>query len=363
MEWTSKGIDPENANHAQYLMSVSETFRTEMERLIDESLENSSSDDDELFKEVLHHSHFCLDKCKDFTGRQDERKEIRAKLMSTFENPFKDMIAMKDMKKPEYEKEDLMLDSQKTAIEKQNGSSFGLDISNFEDCDDREMKMRMVEIDPSNICTKPLFIYGDMGSGKTALLSKVIQQADEWINSPNLVKVVRYIGTSRHSTTIPKTLLNICAQLAEVYDIEKPNMVELAQDFSFLGMYFLSLLFKIDVKDRPLLIAFDSMDQLNNSNKNASALSWLPQFLPNNVFMIISLLPATGNVMNSMQQFVIDNTRIIDLPSFPIKCAAPLMETWMNNHSRTLTSTQKSKVLTAYENVLQPMFLKLSCDR
>jgi DNA replication protein DnaC len=72
--WTSEGINVTDRRHQKYLAEFCNQFESDIHRLIDKSLDVmklNKVDQNALYKEVLHHSWFCRDKCASFRGRQD----------------------------------------------------------------------------------------------------------------------------------------------------------------------------------------------------------------------------------------------------------------------------------------------------
>ena len=72
--WTSEGINVADRCHQEYLNTFCDKFESDIHRLIDKSLnvmKLNKVDQNALYKEILHHSWFCRDKCASFRGRQD----------------------------------------------------------------------------------------------------------------------------------------------------------------------------------------------------------------------------------------------------------------------------------------------------
>lgn len=147
--WSSGGINASDRMHEEYLNTFCHKFESDVQRLIDKSLQHSAKEkakESTLYKEVLHHAWFCQDKCEAFRGREDVLEKTQ-----TF---------LKDFEKPE-----------------------------------------------------PLVIYGSSGSGKTSIMAVVAKSAKEWLGdgtvcifrflgtSPN---------SSSIRSTISNTCLQIC---------------------------------------------------------------------------------------------------------------------------------------------------------
>ena len=117
--WSNGGINASDRFHEEYLNNFCNKFESDVQRLIDKSLQytaNEKAKESSLYKEVLHHSWFCQDKCIAFRGRQDVLEKIESFL--------------KDFEK-----------------------------------------------------TQPLVIYGASGSGKTSIMAAVAKSTKEWLGN------------------------------------------------------------------------------------------------------------------------------------------------------------------------------------
>lgn len=115
--WSNGGINASDRLHEQYLNNFCNKFESDVQRLIDKSLQHTANEkakESSLYKEVLHHSWFCQDKCVAFRGREDVLEKIE-----TF---------LKDFEKLE-----------------------------------------------------PLVVYGSSGSGKTSIMAVIAKSAKQWI--------------------------------------------------------------------------------------------------------------------------------------------------------------------------------------
>lgn len=117
--WSDGGINVSDRLHEEYLNNFCHKFESDVQRLIDKSLQYTVKEkvkESSLYKEVLHHSWFCQDKCEAFRGREDVLEEIQ-----TF---------LKDFNRPE-----------------------------------------------------PMVIYGSSGSGKTSIMAVVAKSAKKWLGN------------------------------------------------------------------------------------------------------------------------------------------------------------------------------------
>ena len=76
------------------------------------------------------------------------------------------------------------------------------------------------------------------------------------------VRMIRFLGTSPKSTSIRETIISLCHQICETYDVNFHTELDIGKDFSYLALYFTALLRNIDTQTTPLVIILDSVDQL-----------------------------------------------------------------------------------------------------
>lgn len=87
--WSHGGINVSDRLHEKYLNNFCHKFRSDVQRLIDKSLEHTvkvKAKESSMYKEVLHHSWFCQDKCEAFRGREDILEKIKT-FLGDFNRP------------------------------------------------------------------------------------------------------------------------------------------------------------------------------------------------------------------------------------------------------------------------------------
>ena len=85
--WSVGGINASDRLHEEYLNTFCAKFKSDVQRLIDKSLQHAEKEKEKqtsLYKEVLHHAWFCEDKCVSFRGREDILEKIR-KFLNDFD--------------------------------------------------------------------------------------------------------------------------------------------------------------------------------------------------------------------------------------------------------------------------------------
>lgn len=69
----------------------------------------------------------------------------------------------------------------------------------------------------------PLVIHGQQGSGKTWLVAMAANESQSWVGSEVAV-VVRFLGTTHHSSKVHSLLQSICQQLCVVFKVDSKNV-------------------------------------------------------------------------------------------------------------------------------------------
>ena len=360
--WSPNGVDTAITEHEGYVNSLVTDYNSMMKKLIDRCVTNNYKNQEErfLYNEVLHHSLFTLSKCKVFCGRQDILLSIKSCLFRVFKNEDIETVkgvieGMEEECHIDKQVKDEMKSLQEHA--ESTGATFAFEEKEMTTA---ETMMNELEIPKCEYFTKPLVVYGPSGSGKTAMMAKVAHLVPDWLKKEP-IRIIRFLGTSAGSANVRDTISSICNQIWVNYNIDKPFDVDISSDFSYLILYFNAVLWKIDSKlleERPLVIVLDSIDQLS-SKDYAHHMHWIPQILPPNVFMIISVLPKAHSCLENMKKLLPDDSRFLEVPILPQNTAKDIMKLLLKNAERTLTEKQESHVMTIYEKTPQPLFLKL----
>ena len=159
-----------------------------------------------LYSEILHHAHFCQTKCRSFCGQDGTLSKIHDYIM-----------------------------------------------------------------DPSN--RKPLIVYADSGAGKTSVMAMAMNKLKEWFSggagsegdgTGNFVGVIRFLGTSPHSSDAYRVLFGLVGQLADITGaILQPQSFKTMKALaSSAPRYIRSACLYLK---RPVVVFLDSLDQLQVS--------------------------------------------------------------------------------------------------
>eukprot|EP00106_Octopus_bimaculoides_P007542 XP_014774984.1 PREDICTED: NACHT and WD repeat domain-containing protein 2-like [Octopus bimaculoides] len=290
--WLPGGIDlgEYHEPHQEYISEFCEAFKSDMINLIQRALDdqNRISEDYLSYYEILHHLHFCVQKCALFCGQQDTLEKIQQ-------------------------------------ITKENNSR------------------------------KPIVIHAPSGVGKTSLLAMIMKQLPSWF-SDNYLAVIRFLGTTPETCNIYNVLLSVMKQLSSTAGMILEPMGY--ADMNRLEKYFPRFLrqFGQSIK-KPVFILLDSLDQLSEDD-DAFSMTWLPDFLPTNVRVIVSTLPQTKIMKNLVNRLQRDDC-FIEVPLMSETIGEEVLRKFLNMKKRTITDSQKEQLLAKFSKVSSPLYLKL----
>lgn len=204
---------------------------------------------------------------------------------------------------------------------------------------------------------KPLIVYGPSGSGKTSIMAKSASLFQYWMGK-NSISLIRFLGTSPASSSIRNVLVSISAQLCSLFNITTPAFEEYSY-VQILHFFSNELLEALPLnKDQNLGIFIDSVDQLLPSD-GAHTFNWLPKSLPPNVHIVVSILPKEYNCLQTLQSTLPFHYCYIEVTAMPQDTGLCLMNAWLKNIGRKITSEQMSIVLNAFSVCPQPLCLRL----
>jgi WD40 repeat protein len=201
--------------------------------------------------------------------------------------------------------------------------------------------------------TCPLVLWGDSGSGKSALMAKAIQNTDA-AGTANII-ISRFIGATPESSDGRSLLESLSRQILRVYGKDESS---LRLDFSSLANDFAAQL-ALATEARPLVVFLDALDQLANRD-NARSLTWLPVELPPFVKLVVSTLP--GKCLQALQRRLPDQA-FLQVPALGRQDGEALLRQWLEQAGRKLTGVQHSDILEKFEaGGGLPLYLKLAFE-
>lgn len=198
---------------------------------------------------------------------------------------------------------------------------------------------------------KPLAIVGEPGSGKSALMAKAIEQAQE-AHSDALV-VYRFIGATSASSDGRALLDSLCRQITRAYDGDESTI---PSEYNDLAAEF-GKRFELAKAGRPLIVVLDALDQLAGM---ARGLSWLPAALPANVRLVVSTLPGECEKALLAKHPAPD---VVTVKPMSAAEAEQLLANWLEYAGRALQSAQRTEVLDRFgRSDGLPLYLRLAFE-
>ena len=211
----------------------------------------------------------------------------------------------------------------------------------------------------------PLGVWGESGSGKSALMAKAIADCESRI--ANCEIVARFIGATPASSDARSLLESVCRQVTRIYGADEATI---PTDYKELVKELPQRL-ALAKSDQPLVVFLDALDQLSDAD-HARNLIWLPSELPEHVRLVVSTLP--GECKTTLERKI--PSSLVKLEPMPQEEGAELLEAWLTEAGRTLQSSQKSEVLTKFaasaetaeqrsgttEKAGMPLYLKLAFE-
>ncbi|KAH8415930.1 hypothetical protein KR222_003913 [Zaprionus bogoriensis] len=137
----------------------------------------------------------------------------------------------------------------------------------------------------------PYFVCGAHGSGKSALISSLYGQVQDWFGSQRVHRVIRFAKATPRSAYNLELLRVICQQISIIFNIPEGYLPKDASfDPLYISNWFQNLLRRIEDMNNDVLFLFiDDLHLLNPLDCDiVAALSWLPTSLPWNVQIICS---------------------------------------------------------------------------
>ncbi len=203
----------------------------------------------------------------------------------------------------------------------------------------------------------PLIISATSGMGKTSLMAKAIDNVD---NKRKNNLIYRFVGVSERSSNIRGLLISIIRQI----DIEKAEELDRTFDDDNFNSTVKKVL--IEVKNETVIF-IDALDQLQEK----SYLKWLPNKLPPNLKLIISVL---DDERYSHDSGYLDLLKVkyneeqnpdnfIQLNSLNRRDGDKILSKLLNSVNRTITLGQRKFILDKFEKSgYSPLYLIITFE-
>ena len=207
---------------------------------------------------------------------------------------------------------------------------------------------------------KPFVMYGAGGAGKSSMLSMTAYRAvNQWLSGSEPILFVRFCGTTPNSTSLGPLLRSICQQLSYTFLLPFEDI----PDDTVPVTAFLKELLNLASAERPLLIFFDSVDELTGS-QDTNKMSWLPLKLPAHCKMVVSVTWEqeklhTQDTLKCLKSMIEDDGQFMEVCSLGKDLAWTVTKLWMKAAGRDLNNFQWRVVANAFDHCTLPIFCKL----
>lgn len=208
-----------------------------------------------------------------------------------------------------------------------------------------------------SVSTAPLVVFGESGMGKSALIAKAVDNAEQKDNG----KVIfRFVGVSENSGDIRSLLLSIIreAGIPGADDLER-----IFNDDTFSEQVAKAL---EGIKERTVIF-IDALDQLVEK----SWLKWLPSTLPPHLRMIISVLKdknyeKDSTYLDQLKAIYSEDRHrenFIELPPLTRIDGKEMLAGLLKGLNRTITAEQEEYVLDQFEQSgCSPLFMTVALE-
>ena len=200
----------------------------------------------------------------------------------------------------------------------------------------------------------PFVIYGEPGSGKSALMAKALEKLEKENIEANYI--VRFIGTTPSSSESIGLLRSICEQIINKFEIEFEE--EIPFEYNELKKTFSRLLSLIQGGVRAVIL-LDALDQLPRKDKGRD-LTWLPQELLENVKLITSFATDDSDIMNTLEKKL--PSSLHELKRLSLEEGDKALDILLENALRRLTPNQKEEILQRFSENGLPLYIKLAFE-
>ncbi len=181
----------------------------------------------------------------------------------------------------------------------------------------------------------PLAVWGESGSGKSALMARAIAECGA--RNAECFIVSRFIGATPASSDGRALLDSLCREVSRAYGADEASVPteykELVKEFGER--------LKLATGDKPLVLFLDALDQLSDTDR-ARNLTWLPAELPEHVRLVVSTLPDECRAALDKK---LPRESLVELEAMPEEEASELLESWLRESGRTLQPAQREEVL------------------
>jgi hypothetical protein len=199
---------------------------------------------------------------------------------------------------------------------------------------------------------QPLVLWGESGTGKSAVMARVMLTLDKVL--PSAEVVCRFIGATPGSADVRSLLDNVSRKIDHAYDLE---IEDAGTSYEDLIKHFPTRL-AAATPDKPMVVMLDALDQLSDAN-NARSLAWLPATVPENCRVLVSTTP--GQCKTALERKLAEG-RLLQLKEMSKEEGEELLSVWLDDAQRTLGIEQRNAVIDRFLGCAIPLYLRLAFE-
>lgn len=200
---------------------------------------------------------------------------------------------------------------------------------------------------------RPLGLWGEPGSGKSAVVAKAARDAQE--AHPAAVVIERFVGATAASSDGASLLRDLCREISSEYGAD-PEVPSAYRDLVEAFPRHLELA----TAERPLLLFVDAVNQLSDAD-HARGLAWLPTALPEHCALVVSASTEPPESRRSLEAKLPED-HLLELEPMPVEEAGLVLDLWLQDAHRTLQPAQREEVLSKFREEGRPLYLKLAFE-
>ncbi|CAJ1059601.1 NACHT domain- and WD repeat-containing protein 1 [Xyrichtys novacula] len=208
----------------------------------------------------------------------------------------------------------------------------------------------------TNAPHSPIVVHGAAGMGKTALLCKLAQEMRGVLEGGAVVAIRLLAAGHPQRADIDHVLLSVCLQISFACGLAPPSPLT-ANTHPELLRFFRNALANVSQQGHTVLVILDALDQLSDKH-HAHKLYWLPNQLPPNVHLVVSMdtsSEAFANITLKLES----SASFFEVERLSRDEGKQVMESYLRALRRTLTPEQSEAVLRSFDVGGCPLHLKL----
>lgn len=198
----------------------------------------------------------------------------------------------------------------------------------------------------------PLAVWGESGTGKSALMAKAVQEAQ--LSHPEANLVYRFVGITPDASNGRSLLESLCRQITRIYEGDQSTIPTAFEEL----VHEMPNRFGLVKTEKPLILFIDALNQLSDAD-NAKDLDWLPSELPPGVHIIVSTIP--GMCLDALKR-KLRAEDLLELGGLNTADGAKILKKWLDESHRELQTEQKSHLLRQFSLGGNPLYLRVAFE-